>query len=108
MSQPKDSLRLADGTVLENSSCGFANRTIWCWISGKPMADCFSLFSDPEKTETISMKYQTTGYRYRGFTDMNVIRKNTDSVGREIIEVRLAVPDGGIYSIEEFTEPEEE
>ena len=108
MSQPANSLQLADGTILEDSSCGFADKTIWCWIKGRTMADCFALFSDPEKTKTISMMYHASGYRYKGFTDMQVIRKGMDALGRETVDIKLAVPDGGTYSIEEFETTGEE
>lgn len=95
------SLLLADGTVLENCSCGFADKTIWCWTNGLSMADCFSIFSDPTKTNTISCLYMTHGVRYRGFTEMDAIRKSLDSFGNETVNVRL-VPVGDNYEIEEF------
>lgn len=102
-------LLLADGTTLENSRCGFANKKLWCWISGLSMADCFPIFSDPTKTNTISCLYVTTGMRYRGFTEIEIIRKGMDEMGNETVDIRLA-PVGDDFSVEEFPiikEPEE-
>lgn len=96
-----NSLVLADGTVLEGSSCGFSDKTLWCWVSGRSMADCFSIFTDSEKTKEITVLYYTSGVHYKGFTDMQIIRKDMDDKGNETINIRL-VPIGDNYSIEEF------
>lgn len=104
------SLLLADGTALENSSCGFSDKKLWCWISGRTMADCFPLFSDPTKTNTISCLYFTMCMRYRGFTEIEIIRKGMDSMGNETVDIRLA-PVGDDFSVEEFPiiqDPDEE
>ena len=102
MDRPKNCLILADGTVLENSSAGFADRSLWCWISGMSLADCFPIFIDPEKTKEISAIYTKTGIRYRGFKDMQIIRKGTDVFGNDTVDVRLTWIDGEEHSIEEF------
>ena len=94
-------LILADGTVLENSSCGFADKTLWCWIRGLTMADCFSIFTDPDKTNEITCLYYHTGYKYTGFTNIEVIRKGMDSLGGTTIDIKLT-PDGNDFSIEEL------
>ena len=107
MRQPEGSLRLADGTILTNSSCGFANKLVWCWIKGRSMADCFSLFSDVLKTREITCMYSSSGMKYSGFTDMLIIRKGLDPMGRETVDIQLGVPEGGTYSIEEITNEEE-
>ena len=95
-------LVMADGTVLESSSCGYADKNLWCWVSGKTMSECFAIFSDPEKTSEITVLYTTSGIRYRGFTDMTVIRKGTDGLGNDTMDVQLTWPEGGEHSIEEF------
>lgn len=101
MNKAFNSLILADGTVLEGSSCGFSNKTLWCWVSGLSMADCFSIFSNPEKTSEITVLYYTSGIRYRGFIDMQIIRKGMDETGTETIDIKM-VPVGDNYSIENF------
>ena len=101
-------LSLADGTRLEGS-CGFSDRSLWCWISGRTMADCFSLFSDSEKTKLIDSPGIKTGIRYKGFTVLELIKTGTDAFGRMTIDVRLTWPEGGEHSIEKYPmEPEEE
>ena len=92
---------LADGTVLEGS-CGLAGTSLWCWVSNKSMADCFALFTDPEKTNEITILYTVTGYRYRGFTEMELIKTGTDALGKPTVDVKLTWPEGGEHSVEEF------
>ena len=92
---------LADGTVLEGS-CGLAGRSLWCWVSDKSMADCFAIFTNPEKTSKITILYTVTGYRYRGFTEMELIKTGTDALGNATVDVKLTWPEGGEHSVEEF------
>ena len=101
-------LTLADGTELENSSCGFAGRNLWCWIGGKTMAECFAIFSDPEKTKEINIEYYEKSIIYKGFTDFVQIRKGTDVLGNETVDVNLTWPEGGEHSIEEVPKDGEE
>lgn len=103
MNQPKNSVMLADGTVLENCSCGFAERSLWCWIKGYSMADCFAMFNDPEKTKAITVMFNTTGSIYRGFTDLLLIKKSSDVFGNQTVDLRMSWPEGGEHSIEEIT-----
>lgn len=103
MNQPANSLRLADGTILENSSCGGSDHFLWCWISDKSMAECFSIFSDPEKTCEIVASYVTERIIYRGYTDMITLQKADDPMTQTEIRVRLTWPEGGEHSI--ITEP---
>ena len=94
-------LTLADGTELDGS-CGLAGRSLWCWVNNKTMADCFVLFTDPEKTKEITILYTVTGYRYKGFTILELIKTGTDALGNETIDVKLTWPEGGEHSVEEF------
>ena len=103
MNQPANSLCFADGTVLENSSCGGSDHFLWCWISGKSMAECVSLFSDSEKTREIVAAYVTERIIYRGYTDLLVVEKANDPMTGTDIRVRLTWPEGGEHSI--ITEP---
>ena len=102
MNQPVNSLMLADGTVMENSSCGYADKSLWCWISGRSMTDCFPIFSDSKKTNEIVVLFRTGGIRYKGFTELTSIRKGTDVFGKDTIDIRLTWPEDGEHSIEEF------
>lgn len=77
-------LILADGTVLENSECGYYEHELHCWIKDRTMAEVFELFSDPNKTAFISYTYRDYTQIYRGFTEMFLIRKTEDC-----IDVRL-------------------
>lgn len=99
------SITLGDGTVLENSYCGYSDgsRNLWCYINGKTMAECVDLFSDPYKTESITSTYFVKTYLYKGFTELILVQKS--SLG---VDVRLTWPEGGEHSVEELEEPEDE
>lgn len=101
MSHLFNTVRLADGTELEGS-CGLAGKAVWCWISNLPMADCFTIFTDSEKTKEFSTFYINKGIRYKGFTEMELIKRGTDAFGNETIDIKLTWPDGGEHSVEEF------
>lgn len=77
-------LVLADGTVLENSECGYYEHELHCWVKDRTMTEVFELFSDPDKTRVISYTYRDYTQIYRGFVDMILIRKT-----EEYIDVRL-------------------
>lgn len=101
------SLTLADGTLLENSSCGGADNSLWCWITGKSMEECFTLFNNPNKTNEITVRYNTMGIRYKGYTEMQVIRRGKDVFDNDTVDVRMTYPEGAEHSIEEFEIPKE-
>ena len=103
-----NTLVMADGTTFEDSSCGFGDRYLWCWLKRRAMAECFAIFTDPEKTSEIAMVYNTKTVVYKGFTELLLIKRGVDVFGDETVDVRLTWPEGGEHSIEEFTpEPEE-
>lgn len=99
------SIMLGDGTVLENSYCGYSEGSpyLWCYISGKTMAECIDMFSDPYKIGSITSHYFVKTYLYKGFTELLLIQKS--SLG---VDVRLTWPEGGKHSVEELEEPEDE
>lgn len=93
-----------DGTVLENSHCGYADRYLWCFINGKSMLECAEMCSDLNKTSAICGYLLGRGYRYTGFTDLLLVQKSSDGS----ISVRLTWPEGAPHSVEELEEPEDE
>ena len=93
---------LGDGTIIENSYCGYYDRDLWCFISGKTIAECAQLFSDHNKVSSIISRYFVKTYKYTGFTKLLMIR-TTD----ETIDVRLTWPEGGEHSVEELEESED-
>ena len=66
------------------------------------MAECFQLFSDPEKTKMITVLFNASGVIYRGYTDLMVIKKGLNTLGETTIGIRLSWPEGGEHSIEEI------
>jgi hypothetical protein len=81
-------LVLNDGMRLENSECGYANHMLWCYVKDYTLAEVFSAFSNPEKTEEIQFLYGDTEEIYIGFTELNLIRKSEFTV-----DVRLTGED---------------
>ena len=81
-------LILADGTLLADSDCGYAEHELHCWVRHFEMAEVFAMFTDPEKTKLIRFCYLGHETLYRDFINMFLIRKMEDC-----IDVRLS---GGI------------
>ena len=100
MEKLQNCLVLADGTVLPKSSCGYSDKNLWCWVSGKTMAECFALFTDPLNLQTIECYYVTEKYIYKGFTEMILIQKSETGLGEPQIDIRLTWPEGGEHSVE--------
>ena len=50
-------LVLADGTVLDECECGYADRQLWCYLRNLTFNQAFQLFSDSEKTCEIIFEY---------------------------------------------------
>ena len=91
MNEPTNCLILADGTVLENSSGGYADGQLWCWVKGKTLGECFALFTDESKTREIVVRYSTQQFVYVGMTDMLLIKKDEEE---SEITIRMAHPNG--------------
>ena len=89
---------LKDGTTYEDGECGYANGHLWCWLRNTTFVKAFADFSDHSKTEEIHELRDEKENIYRGFTDMDVIKKNEYEPGRFTIDVRLS---GGNISMEE-------
>lgn len=85
-------LKLADGTILESSDCGYSDRKLHCWVKNKTLAEVFALFTDPEKTKEIRYCSRGTTLVYRGFTEIDLI-----GVMEDCIDVRLVGGTKGEY-----------
>lgn len=81
-------LLLADGTILENSTCGYAEHNLWCYVKGLTFAEAFTVFSNPEKTKIIKFIYGDNEDTYDGFTEINLIKSSEFTV-----DVRLVRPE---------------
>ena len=70
-------LKLKDGTVLDDCSCGYANREIWCFLKGRTIFEAIQIFSDPAKFETIIFEFgipiDYTRLTYSGITELITI-----------------------------------
>lgn len=80
----KPKLILADGTLLEESDCGYFDHELHCWIRKMDMTGAFLMFSDSERTKTIHYLYLGTEEVYDGFTQIVLVRQMEDYV-----EIRL-------------------
>ena len=84
----KPRVTLNDGTIFEDSQCGYAEHTLWLWLKGITFAQAFAAFSDPEKTKTILFQYGNQEETYTGFTEINLIQKSEST-----IDVRMIKPE---------------
>ncbi len=87
---------LNNGTIFEDSDCGYADRKLWCFIKGISFGEAYAAFSDPESTKEIRFLYGNVEEIYKGFTDLDIIRKSEftidirligENTSREIIEI---------------------
>ncbi len=100
---PKENtIKLNDGTILDESHCSHYDSSLWCYVSGKTMAECMQIFSNPEKTAEIESYFYAKTYRYIGFTELLLIQKSEDGVN-----VRLTWPEDGHHSVEVIDNPHE-
>lgn len=83
-------LILADGTVLENCECGYANGNLWCFLDKEVVSfsGAFQHFSDPSKFGTIIFQLKYPNYAdqtiYSNIEDITAIQKTDNQ-----IQVRL-------------------
>ena len=85
-----NTIRLADGTILDKSSAGQEDDILWVYVyTIMPLQEAYGIFSNPEKTATITEIRKTGEIQYQGFTDLFSIRKE---VGDNII-VGLRITD---------------
>ena len=82
-------LILADGTVLENSEAGYAERVLWCYLKDVNMQTAAALFLDPTKTATIRFEYGEMATEYEGYTECINISVPDDN------RVNVALKKGG-------------
>ena len=98
-------LKLKDGTVYDDSDCGYSDRYIWCWLKNATFSQAFADFSDPAKTSEIHVIHGNHETIYTGFTDLDLVRKSEYEPGKYTVNVRLT---GENIHIEEQDIPEPE
>ena len=77
------SLTLADGTIYENSTCGYSEGWLWCYLpADTDIHEAFSVFSDKEKTHEIQFRSGNDTTLYKNFTDFFGISKDMDGAIR--------------------------
>lgn len=77
-------LIMADGTILDKSQCGYAEKRLWCYLTDVTLAEAYAMFSDPAKTNEIVFEFGTEKrfirITYTGFTDITTISKKELSI----------------------------
>ena len=76
---------LADGMVLEDSECGYAEHTLWCMLKNMTFAEAFAVFSDTAKTSRIEYTLLNKKYTYIGFTELTLIQQSEFTVDVRLI-----------------------
>lgn len=70
---------LADGTIL-NANCGFdGDSSVWVWMRDpedpeNDMAKLFAMFSDPERTRTITSHIRERVETLEGYTKLTTVQ----------------------------------
>jgi hypothetical protein len=68
-------IKLKDGTVLENSYVILSGNTLYVYIQdGKTLADVFALLIDPAKTARITTTGNGGNAKYNGYTKLISVR----------------------------------
>ena len=73
-------LILMDGTQIEDGSCGYADRRLWCYVKNYTMPQAAQVFLDPSKTGKIIFQYGDMSDEYDGFTYCTNIFLDEDQV----------------------------
>ena len=73
---------LADGTILNDSTAGYADGLLWLTITGKSLQECAMLFFDTSKTARIQFDYGEMRDVYEGYTVCTNLSIDTDGVVR--------------------------
>lgn len=80
----KKRLILNDGTVLENCECGYASRSLWCFLSDIPFGEVFQYFSSPDKFSTVIFELEYEKYKdiftYSGLEQITSVVQNEFTV----------------------------
>ena len=71
---------LMDGTILNDSSAGYADGHLWLTIVGKTLQEAALLFLDPSKTARIQFDYGEMRDVYEGFTVCTNLFIDSDGV----------------------------
>lgn len=69
-----------DGTILAGGEIGFSDGKIWCFLKETDFASVYPLFSNPQKTVTLTFVYDEMQDTYVGYTEMSAILKTYDGI----------------------------
>ncbi len=98
-------LLLADGTTLNNCSCGLYENTVTCFIKDIPFAEAFMYFVDPNNFSTIifdivySMGY-TDRFEYSGIEKVTSVIQKVGQVDVSLEGHNIQVRKSRIYNQE--------
>lgn len=66
-----NSIKLSDGTIIENAECLYDDVHLYIYISGMSLVEGVTVLSDPEKNRQITaMKGETILRVYEGYTEL--------------------------------------
>ena len=86
-------LKLKDGTIINNCSCGYSNRELWCFLNDQSIFEAMQLFSDPSKFETVIFEFgipiNYTRLTYSGMTELITIDQRDTQTGVRIAGSRV-------------------
>ena len=63
-------IKLHNGVTYEDSTCGYADGFLWCFIAGYTMQEVAGVFFDHQATSVILFEYGELADRYEGYTSV--------------------------------------
>ena len=95
-------ITLNDTVILDGCDCGYANRSLWCYLKGYTFAEAFQLFSDPEKFKKVVYEYGFNNYykrvTYTGLTTLTAIQQSDFTVDVRLEGIDVAIHEETIDS----------
>ena len=102
-------LVLKDGTVLNNCSCGYANKELWCFLKDRTLFDAIQLFSGPEKFQTIVYEFgipiNYTRITYMSITGVVTFDQQETQTDVRLVGDNITQTEETILSVPEKDEP---
>lgn len=85
-------IRLNNGVTYEDSTCGYADGFLWCYILNHTLQEVASTFFDTTATSKIVFEYGTMSDTYEGYTFVRFMQSS--ETGCEICLIKQASAGG--------------
>lgn len=66
-------ITMNDGTVFDNSGCGYSEGFLWCYLTGYALQDVAGTFFNADATGHIVYEYPLETIEYDGYTSVKAM-----------------------------------